>query len=304
MTNAWRVVVAAVPGTPVLGVLLAMAGAACSSSATHSGAQPEAGAPGPSGDGASGTTNGDSTTVTLKWQIVLSATPGIGPDAGQAAAGDGGPQGIPDVAVCVNGRPEIPCVMTGPDGTFALPGLPQATDVAITFKKDGFVPAVKAVETARTDMQTTNPIGMFSTSDPQPNLGFPIDMQQKGAVLFFVIGPAPDGGAGFAADEGATVMLSPASGNGPLYGDNNFLDAATMGIVGGAGEFLNVDPGDYALTVNDPNHNCSPISFPFGGWGYPLPPASVKFPVLAGFVTAQVGFLCTAKARIVPVDGG
>jgi hypothetical protein len=297
---ARRVLFAALAGTPVVAAFLAMNGLACSSSATHSGAQAQAN----SSDGGGGppaADDGGGNALTLKWQVVVAATPGIGPGPNA----DAGPMGIPDVTVCVNGHAEIPCVMTGPDGTFSLPGLPEAADIVVTLKKDGYVPALKAIETARTDMQTTNPIPMFLSSDPQPDLGFPVDMQQKGAVVFFVIGPAPpDSGAPFGPDQGATVTLSPTSGNGPLYGDNNFFDAGTMSIVGGAGEYLNVDPGDYVLTVDDANHNCSAISFPFGGWGYPLPPASVKFPVLAGYVTDQVGFLCTPKARIVPVDGG
>jgi hypothetical protein len=299
--SARHLVVAAVGATPVVAALLAISGAACSSSASHSGAQAQdASSETGVGSGPPAADDGGN-TVALKWQVVASPTPGTGP----APDPDAGSMGIPDVTVCVNGHAEIPCAMTGPDGTFSLPGLPQATDVVVTFKKDGYVPALKAVETARTDMQTTNPIPMFLSSDSQPDLGFPIDMQQKGAVFFFAIGPAPpDSGAQFGPDQGATVTLSPTSGNGPLYGDNNFFDASAMSIVGGAGEYYNVDPGDYVLTVDDPNHNCAPISFPFGGWGYPLPPASVKFPVLAGYMTVQVGFLCTPKARIVPVDGG
>jgi hypothetical protein len=311
MTKHCRLAAAAAAGTSAAGVLLAIAGAACSSS-TPAAAQPEAGNAGEGGgaaidSGPSGDEGDGSSTVSLTWQVTLSPSPGIGiADAGQGApSGDGGPTGIPGVAVCVKGHGEIPCVMTATDGTFVLPGLPQATDLVITFKKDGYVPALKAIETARADMQTSNPIPMFSSSDPMPNLGFSIDMQQKGEVYFFVIGPAPaDSGAPFAADQGATVTLMPANGNGPFYGDNNLFDAGVTSIIGGAGAYFNVDPGDYTLTVDDPRHNCAPISFPFSGWGYPVPPLSVEFPVLAGYVTAQVGFLCTAKAAIVATEGG
>jgi hypothetical protein len=312
-TKARRPPVAIAAGLPAVGVLFALAGAACGSGTSASGAQPETaksseggggGGGGSAESGPSGDASGGSGTVSLTWQVISVHLAGSGnPDAGQNA-GDGGQTGVSDVTVCVHGHGEVPCVTTASDGTFVLPGLPPATDVAVTFNKDGYISVLKPIETARTDMQTTNPIAMARSSDPTPDVGFPIDRQQKGAIVFFAIAPPPDGGAGFTADLGATATLTPASGNGPLYvGENNFFDAGLMSITpGGIGEYFNVDPGDYTLTIHDSKHDCAPISFPFGGWGYPSPPQSVKFPVLAGYATAGVGFFCTAKIAIVATD--
>jgi len=43
------------------------------------------------------------------------------------------------------------------------------------------------------------------------------------------------------------------------------------------------------------NMDCAPISFPFAEWGYPMPPTSVRFPVLAGYITGPIGIFCTEK---------
>jgi hypothetical protein len=150
---------------------------------------------------------------------------------------------------------------------------------------------------------TTNPIFTVSSSDPLPDAGFAID-PKKGVISFFVIGPAPaDSGLAFGGNPGAKVSLAPASGDGPLFlDDHNNFDVSASSVLGALGVYYNVPPGEYTLTVDDSTKDCAPISFPFGGWGYPVPPSSIKFPVLAGFTTTQVGVLCTKKVAIAATD--
>jgi hypothetical protein len=323
MTKARWIVLGMMAAMPAVAITMATVGAGCSSSTATQPA--EGGAGGGSEAGPDGAAMGDAdanATLTLSWLVAQTPAVGIGqpdaeagaeaPEAGtpQGGAADGGDagngvNGIPGVKVCVDQHAEIPCVMTAADGTFALPGLPPATDIVVTFEKSGYGNTIKAIETARTDMQDTNPIFMFLSTDPDPAIGVAVDRQNKGMVVFFAIGPDPDGGNNFAADMGATVTLSPAGGNGPFFlGNNNafVLSATTTQAFFGA--YYNLDPGTYTLTVNDPNNDCAPVSFPFGGWGYPVPPNSVKFPIRAGTLTDQVGVLCTKKSAIVKVDSG
>lgn len=45
--------------------------------------------------------------------------------------------GVPDVKVCLFNHPELPCVMTGPDGTYEHTCVPEG-DVSMLFSKTGF----------------------------------------------------------------------------------------------------------------------------------------------------------------------
>jgi len=149
------------------------------------------------------------------------------------------------------------------------------------------------------------PIFMTLVSDPPPPVPVAVDWTSTGQIAFFAIGPAPDGGNNFTGDQGAAMTLSPASGSGPYYLSNNglFVPGATA-IASQLGYFYNVTPGTYTLTITDTMHDCAPIDFPFGGWGFPDPPTSIQFPVIAGYQTGLVGFLCTPKSLIVEAGTG
>lgn len=231
-------------------------------------------------------------------------------DANVDSASDGGAASsnvpVPGATVCVYQRPSIPCVTTGQDGTFTLNGVPAQTDIVITIQKDGYRPVLRAVETASGNMDGTgNPTVLTPTTAASPVSSAPtavppipatIDWQNKGQVTFFAIAPLPDAGNKFGGDPGATIALTPASGSGPYFfhDDGTYVPDASS-LVGAAGEYVNLDPGNYVATFTDSNHTCAPISFPFAEWGYPMPPTSVKFPVLAGYITGPIGIFCTAK---------
>jgi hypothetical protein len=214
---------------------------------------------------------------------------------------------LPGVQVCVYQNDAIPCVTTQADGTFTLPGLPVRSDLVLTLKKDGYESYLLPIETASTDTdERSNPVFMTRPSPQPPAIGVPVDFTNKGVIdAFAVIISGADMNV-FTPTMGTSVTISPTTANGPYYlGDNGpVLDAGTF--QGSTALFYNVDPGTYTLTYANPDFDCEPISFPFGGFGFPVttPPHSVKVVVAAGYVTGIVGVLCTPNPKVVAVDGG
>jgi hypothetical protein len=245
----------------------------------------------------------------LKWNIYYTS-PGAGNGRSDAAP-DAGPVPVPGVKVCVYQQPSIPCVMSDADGVYTLEGLPPLQDIAITYEKDGFRPTLKAIETASTDTDATgNPTYFEPATDADPPIGSAVDWTDKGWVSFFALGPgALNGDAGstvkIVGDPGATVTISPQSGVGPLFvTDDNQFDTSATKLIDLSGYVFNVDPGTYTMTFTDPNNDCEPISFPFGGWGYPGDSHNLSFPVVKGFGTELVGVICTPNSVIAGGDGG
>ncbi len=237
--------------------------------------------------------------------------PDAGPDAAasggppDANAGDGGYQSLAGVSVCVYQNSAIPCVTTDDGGIFTISGLPAGSDIALTFKKDGYVPVLTAVFTPNTDIDglssAGSPLVMGSSTVPSIT-PVPVDIKNKGLVIVAAVIPGSSGKPTDATgDVGAKISLSPMTGNGPYYldrGNSAIVPSATSMVYEGA-VYFNLDPGDYVVTIDDPNHTCSPLSPLVGLYGYPAPPTSVKFPILAGYSTSPVGFYCTAKSTIV-----
>ncbi len=293
----WLLLVVAMVAVPAT---VALVETGCSSTTATGIPAPEAGLPGP--------TDGSSKTVSLKWVVVLNPRQsGSGNSDGGFARVDGGDGGLPGVAgakVCAYQMPSVPCVMTDSDGIFTLAGLPPLADVLITFDKDGYRPIAQPVETASSDMDGTgNPLYMGRTSDPDPPIGGAVDWQNKGQVAFFVLGPNAllgDAGTAYVGDPGATVTVTPATGGiGPLFlTDQNTFDASAKTLIDLQGEAYNLDPGNYTMTLGDPNNDCEPISYGFGGWGYPGAAHQVNFPVIPGYTTGLVGELCTPNSTL------
>jgi hypothetical protein len=225
--------------------------------------------------------------------------------SGVPDASDGGGQGIEGVEVCVYQKSSIPCVMTDKNGIFTLTGLPAFTDIVLTLKKSGYLPNLKPIETASDDMDglsTGQAISMGGGA--APTLPLTVDWLGKGQVIFFAVTLGPTGNPSESVgDVGATVTLSPASSDGPYYlGPQNTLEPSATSIVDTAGLFFNLDPGTYEVTFHDPTKDCAPISTQFGGFGFPSPPSSVKFPILAGYLTNGIGVACTPKSVLVNTD--
>jgi hypothetical protein len=216
--------------------------------------------------------------------------------------------GLPGVTVCVYTNSAIPCVTTQGDGTFSMPGLPVRSDIVLSLKKDGYLSYLLPIETASTDTDERNsPVYMGKPGTTAPAIGVPINFTDKGAIDAFVLVVQGAAMNMLTATAGTSISIDPMTANGPFYlGNGGFvLDAGTF--QGGATAlFYNVDPGMYTLTYANPSYDCEPISFPFGGFGWPVPspPHSLKVVVAAGYVTGIVGALCTPNPKIVPTDGG
>jgi hypothetical protein len=271
----------------------ALAVSACSTSSAEHASPRDAGVTGPRDSG-----SGDAALppgLKLLWRVVESGAPGTRMDAGLGATAYFPP--LAGVRVCVYGRHDLPCATTHADGTFTIGGLKPLEQVSLTSEKDGYVGSLRSIEAASTDMDGTGqPIVMGKQGGGDLGLGIPLE-DDKGAASIFVLGPAPDGG--IALSRGAKLTLSPASGVGPYFTDShNEFDKSASTMIGGLAFYFNLDEGDYTLTIDDPNADCAPISFPFGEYGIPQAPRSVKFKVLANFATDQLGALCTAKSAV------
>jgi hypothetical protein len=218
-------------------------------------------------------------------------------DAAEAAVDAGNTISSPG-ARCVYQDATIPCVMTDQGGVFTLKGLPPLTNIVISVAKDGYRSVLRPIETASTNMDgTANPIALVSNAMDDPPFPVKIDWVNQGQLTFFAIAPLPDAGLSSCAHPDANVSISPAAGSCPFFAHDDvtwYLDAKTF--VGVAGEYVNLDPGNYQLTFDDPVHACAPISTPFGQFGFPAPPTSVKFPVVAGYTTGPVGIFCTNRS--------
>jgi hypothetical protein len=213
---------------------------------------------------------------------------------------------LPPVAgarVCVYQRPDLPCVTSHADGTFTLGGLKPLEQVTITCEKKGYVGSLRSIEAASTDMDGTGSPIVMGKRDQKLGLDLTIK-DDTGALSVFVLGPAPDGGIGLS--QGTKISLSPTSGDGPYFTDShNVFDESAKGMIGGLAFWFNLDEGDYTVTFDDQNADCAPISFPFGAFGIPQAPRSVKFKVLKNFATDQLGALCTMKSAVkIGADGG
>jgi hypothetical protein len=220
-------------------------------------------------------------------------------------AGDGGYQSLAGVSVCVYQNTAIPCVTTDANGMFTISGLPAVSDIALTFRRDGYVPVLTAIATPNTDIDGLSGAGspLLMASSTVPSMTpVSIDIANKGSVTVVAVIPGSSGRpTDSTGDVGAKISLSPMTGNGPYFLDQTntaIVPSATSMVYEGA-VYFNLDPGDYAITIDDPDHRCSPLSPLVGLYGYPAPPTSVKFPIVAGYSTSAVGFYCTANSVIV-----
>jgi len=265
----------------------------CSDDTVAATTSPEGGSGGSAGTGGKGSGGAPAAnTSTLHWLVTEPAASPTTP-----------PPPIEGVDICVHEHDEIPCVKTDKDGFFDLAGLPRDTALNITFKKTGFIPTLKSIETSNTDIDASGnpPINMIVEGAPPTDLGFTVD-PTKGILSFFVIGPAE---AGFGPLPGSTATLSPKAGNGPIYfGETpNSYDVNAKATYSFGGNFYNLDEGDYKVTFTaPPGNDCAGISFPFSGWGVPVAnEPAIMAKVLPGYITWQVGNFCTVA---LPGDAG
>jgi hypothetical protein len=127
-----------------------------------------------------------------------------------------------------------------------------------------------------------------------------------GSVDFYAVEQAPSSPSGFALMSGVTGALSPRKGEGPDFFLGTKYDPRATASVGGLGFFWNLPPGEYTLIIGADGYDCSAVQFPLAGWGIPedTAPNAVRFTVLPGYLTEEMGVLCAKQSIIVNTDGG
>lgn len=165
---------------------------------------------------------------------------------------------LPGVEVCQYGTSKVACARTAEDGTFELPGLPLAENLTITQTLEGYAPSAYPINTAAIphyywamrmiDDALVETQRSVVDADVEPGTG----------GLFMEIGtPTTDDPIAWALIEGATVSISPDSGEkhymNLIYMPDDDLDSTSS--VGFAG-FMNVAPGDYTVSAVAPSGPC------------------------------------------------
>jgi hypothetical protein len=181
------------------------------------------------------------------------------------------------------------CTTSASDGAFTI-AVPANVGVGLIFQKDGFLSALRAVDTQASDITLPEEETLIGAATPQPVFGAAAD-PNKGHIAFFVNAP----GTHSAPDVSVTLDGSPQQT--PIYVDaiGAPIEGATAGSRGG---FINVPPGWHVLRFGGGAVTCTAS----GLYGAPMTAsqdpsslpgqASVLVPVMAGTVTAPVSVTC------------
>lgn len=159
-----------------------------------------------------------------------------GADAGAPSSSSGGP--VDGMKVCVFDDDSNPCAMTDADGRFTIAGLPVASDVTVSFEKQGYLPTLLPVETGNTDMDGSVAGSLtIPAATPAPG-SVPVAIDSsKGIVVTFAVTTSGTGATG------ARPTLTPENGDGPYFVTaRNVLDLSADGIVDRTAIYFNVTP--------------------------------------------------------------
>lgn len=263
---------------------------------------------------------------------LLTASAGCGDDSG---AGDGGGGGgdacesgvtvtgvvkefetkverqqfepVPGVKVCVYEHDEVPCATTSASGTYELCGVPEESELLISFEKKDYAKALRMLTTRQEDYdilaETTISTLALGIAQAQQH-GVDLTQVDGGVVQFFAAEPG-DGVLQVALLEGFAAELldendEPAMCIGadgdvpciPLYldedgePDNTLTSSSRKGV----GAFGNVKPGKYHLRISHPDLTCTE-HLPEAGWRAEEDD-QVVVEVIDEWITSQVGVFC------------
>jgi hypothetical protein len=162
--------------------------------------------------------------------------------------------GLGDVTVCVHEHDELPCAVTEGDGEFLLEGLPVDTDVIVTMEREDNLPTAFLHNTALTEAwdKTLMPSSLVDSMANRVDTTLDPEL---GHTLFIVWSEAS-----YQSDrvEGVSFAIAPDAGISYYQGSGAFPDPdATATTSSGAGGAFNVQPGDYAITLDDPRGDCT-----------------------------------------------
>lgn len=200
-------------------------------------------------------------------------------------------RGIPDVEVCVLDVDGVDCVTTDDDGGFVLAGLPQDTDLVVTATLDGMVPTAllqNSADEARNFVATLYDVSFAELNAER--MGTVYDPAAAHlAFTVFHYAREPGGETLPPHTEDVTFAISPEGGvpyfmNGLFLADDGLQGTSSSGFAGA----VNLDPGDYSLSLDNPGGPCGTehyFSFDFAV-GEPVP-----FVGVAGF-TSYMDLVC------------
>lgn len=162
--------------------------------------------------------------------------------------------GVPGAEICIS-MPDLGCVTADAQGAFTFPGIPASTRIRVRASANGYVPSEGLVDTGTEDSTT----GGVLFSSGLVSLAFTLSGitwdSSKPAVAVLVQDAA---GAALA---GYSVSIAPASGDGPYYPVGTGIPAnGTATGDRGAAIFINLDAGDYTVTVTGPSACTSAVA--------------------------------------------
>ncbi|MCK6511197.1 hypothetical protein L6R29_14635 [Myxococcota bacterium] len=167
------------------------------------------------------------------------------------------------VKVCLYQRPSTPCVLSAQDGSYVLSGVPYDTEIAVTFEDSvrdlvpmmfpfyvdsktfsRGIPRIRAeMFTKTTATQIAALLGVNTLDWTKAQVG--AEIQELDPFLKPVVG--------------GTVVMTPASGTGPIYIPDPGQSSATSTQSTGLAVFFNVAPNkDYDFVYSHPQRRCYP----------------------------------------------
>lgn len=242
-------------------------GGSTGGSGGSSGQSGSAGAAGSDGGSDAGTTSVSGTIVAL----IDSVTPVI------------------DMQVCVYGNASVPCVQTDSFGAYTITGVEAEKELLLEYTKAAYYPALVTVKTRSTPID----IGEF----PAPTLeeanvfavlaGVTLD-PTKGQLLATAVQAGT--GGGFVGQNQITLGMTPQSGTGPYFTDDQNLPDTSLSSTNtnGLGLFANVNPGDVDVAFTHPSKTCTPLAMAWPGTAA----NSVRMTTVAGYLVGGGAVEC------------
>jgi len=193
--------------------------------------------------------------------------------------------GLEGVEVCVPELEDVDCTLTDDEGGFVLAGLPRDTDLVVTATLEDTVPTAfpqNSAHEARNFVAT-----LYDASFAELNaerMGTVYDPEASHlAFTLFHYAREPGGEELPPHTEGVSFTLEPDQGvpyymNGLFLADDDLTATSGSGFAG----VVNVEPGDYELSLDNPGGPCGGehyFSYAFDE-GDPVP-----MPALEGFTT-------------------
>jgi hypothetical protein len=224
----------------------------------------------------------------------LSDTSGLS-IAGYVHGADGA--ALAGVDVCLQAGPTVAmdigqCGTSAADGSWTLDGIPRDESVTIAFKKAGYAPSMRAIQTNTSDIVLPSDENRLSLLTDSGAARFD---DHTGGIQFAVLSDEPG-----TVQATATLITGERQDPTPVYLDASG-NAKSGATAGSAGAYANVAPGQYLLTFTGVPASCTAAS---GLYGFPVQSfqgadaASVVVPVVAGRITTTIGLDCRTKAGL------